>query len=247
MTVAVVHLVRAANGPEPLERFLEAYEAHDREEDVGPLVFVHWLIFACKGFPTDRAALERIGGHDALYFPDVGYDIGTYRRCAERAKHDVLVFVNSFSRPLVDDWLGIMVRALDDQDIGLVGCTGSWEGIEGSPFPNPHVRTNAFAMRRDLFLSLDLPEPQTKRDASLLEAGPSSITRQVLARDLRAVVVNADGSIYDVRLPGLHFSRTFRYGGQTRLLVADNRTDDYADRHTLAELRHLEEITWGKT
>lgn len=239
MTVAVVHLVRKANGPETADRFVDAYEATTSETP-------HTLVMACKGF--DDPGLDGLGAQGAIFlvFPDIGFDIGTYRRCAKRIGHDILVFCNSFSRPLVDGWIGKLTEPLE-AGIGLVGCTGSHEGIEGSPFPNPHVRTNAFAMRRDLFLSLDLPEPQTKRDASLLEAGPNSITRQVFARGLRAVVVNADGSTYDVERPGLHFSRTFRYGGQTRLLVADNRTDDYADRHTLAELRHLEEITWGKT
>ncbi len=64
-----------------------------------------------------------------------------------------------------------------------------------------------------------------KRATYLLESGPHSVTHQVQARGLSAVVVGRDGRAYDVE--EWPHSATYRAGGQANLLVADNRTGDW--------------------
>lgn len=174
--------------------------------------------------------------------PHQGFDFGAYRRAAAESAADILIFMNHHSRPLVDGWSERLGAAVTVRGVGLTGCTGSHEGIAESPFPNPHIRTNAFCMRRELFLSLDMPEPQCKHDASMLEAGPKSITRQVQARGFDAVVVDAAGILWNVEKA--RDSRTFRWGKQAKLMVADNRTDHYANGSP-DERYWLQHLAWG--
>jgi len=174
--------------------------------------------------------------------PHVGFDFGAYQRAAQTSSAEFMIFMNHHARPLVNGWHEHLLAAAWQPSVGIAGCTGSHEGIEGSPFPNPHIRTNAFCMRRLLFLSLDMPEPQCKRDASLLEAGPNSITRQVLRRGLSAVVVDADGLVWD--LDSARNARTFRWGDQAKLLVMDNRTAHYSNG-TREDREWLQRLAWG--
>ena len=183
-------------------------------------------------------------------------DLAAYGEAARQLEHARLCFLNSYSVILADDWLGHLARAAALPDVGLAGATGSWESraalVHGSAlhwayqlaklpakrrafpgFPNPHIRTTAFMLRRDLVLALGLERAHDKDAAYLLESGRQSITRQVQARDLRAVVVGRDGHVYDfAEWPR---SRTYRGGEQANLLVADNRTSDW--QHATPELR----------
>lgn len=110
------------------------------------------------------------------------------------------------------------------------------------PFPNPHLRTNAFAIRREVFLSLDWLEPRSKFAAHALESGRDGMTRQLTGRGLRCVVVGRDGR--DHGPDDWPRSATFRAGGQENLLVGDRRTRQYADAGP-AERRRLAELAWG--
>lgn len=242
MTVAVIHLVREANGAAALQSFLDAYKRNTDQP----------LTLACKGFRDGDVAPAGSFIERTIMLPDVGFDIGSYRRAALEVDTDHVCFLNSFSRPWVNGWLDMLLYAIQMPETGIAGATGSWEGVEGAPFPNPHIRSNAFVMRRDVFLSLDLPEPQTKMDACLLEAGPRSITRQIRARGLRALICNADDEIwsldYDPPWGADEHPRescTFRWGGQEKLLVADNRTDAYTQAPP-DERAHLERMAWGE-
>jgi hypothetical protein len=109
-------------------------------------------------------------------------------------------------------------------------------------FPNPHLRTNAFLMRRDRFLSLSIPKRVGKAAAARVESGRRSITRQLGKQGLAPVVAGRDGrSFAPADWPD---SCTFRQGDQINLLVADNRTQQYASAST--ELRAgLAELAWG--
>jgi hypothetical protein len=108
-------------------------------------------------------------------------------------------------------------------------------------FPNPHIRTNAFMMTRDRFLALDFPSFGSKLGAYKFESGRRSMTKQILRRDLRAVVVGRDGQVYDAS--EWQRSSTFRMNDQANLLVADNRTMDYAGAG-LDRRKYLQKLTW---
>lgn len=92
-------------------------------------------------------------------------------------------------------------------------------------FPNPHIRTNAFMLARDVMLKLKVGAIKSKMAAHRFESGSNSLTRQVLGMNLKALVVGRDGKAYEK-------DQWFESGAlwvdhQDNLLVADNRTREY--------------------
>lgn len=254
--VCVVHLVWAPLGLEPLRRFTRSYRARSAGCE-------HALLVVFNGF-ADAAALDAARAelaeleHAQLVPSHPLQDLGAYRAAAEHARDaDTLCFLNSHSELLVDGWLALLERQLRAPGVGIVGATGSHESSFSSaprplkplrrrqfpPFPNPHVRTNAFMLERERMLALDWTVARGKSSAHRLESGTRGITRQLLADGLEPRVVGRDGRGY-APLEWPH-SRTFRSGDQGNLLVADNRTRQYdeADPPRRAELARM---AWGE-
>lgn len=121
---AVVHLVRYANGPDPVDAFLASYAQFDPGAQ-------HELVLLCKGFP-DAAALEplcrraRDLGAGLITVGDDGFDLTAYRAAAGVLPHERLCFVNSYSTILAAGWLALLSAALDAPGVGVAAATGSW-------------------------------------------------------------------------------------------------------------------------
>jgi hypothetical protein len=111
-----------------------------------------------------------------------------------------------------------------------------------APFPNRHLRTNCFALARELMLKLAFRGEAVKMDSLKFESGKDGLTRQVVALGLPVLVVGRDGAAYASEQ--WRESRTFRSGGQTNLLVADNRTRQYAEADAQTKV-FLERCAWG--
>jgi hypothetical protein len=112
---------------------------------------------------------------------------------------------------------------------------------EFSRHPNPHIRTNAFMIERSRFLSLTFPSFENKAAVFRFESGRRSLTRQIIRQGLQPVVVDRNGDVYTVGQWKL--SATFWINAQANLLIADNRTHDYAEGDK--ELReYLEDAAW---
>jgi hypothetical protein len=123
--LALVHLVRHANGLAPFEAFMASYAAHapGREHD---------LVLLFKGFaePADAAPyLERAADSRprALYVDDEGLDLTAYLTAAGRLDHRLVGFANSFSEVLAGDWLERLSVPVE-AGAGAAGATGSWGG-----------------------------------------------------------------------------------------------------------------------
>jgi hypothetical protein len=254
--VCVVHLVWAPLGLEPLRRFVRSYRAH-------PAGCGHALLAVYNGF-ADAAALDaaraELAGveHTELVLAEPVQDLAAYRAAAEHATGaEAICVLNSHSELLADGWLASLERGLRAPGIGIVGATGSHESTYSSaprplkplrrrqfpPFPNPHVRTNAFMLERARMLALDWRVARGKGSAHRLESGVHGITRQLRAAGLEPRVVGRDGRGYVPReWPA---SRTFRSGAQENLLVADNRTRQY-DEAEPARRAELARMAWGE-
>jgi hypothetical protein len=89
-------------------------------------------------------------------------------------------------------------------------------------FPNPHVRTNAFMIRREVMMTLSPKVTLTKTQAYGFESGKRSMTRQIVDSGKTALVVGRDGTVHDI--PQWRDSNTFWRGSQENLLIADNQT-----------------------
>lgn len=255
--IEVAHLVFESFGVEPFQRFLDSYRAH-------PAGIDHELVLAFKGFedrPEALAACRAMAAdvpHRALLVPNAGFDIGSYLHLARLSSADALCFLNSNVELLADDWLAKLHRALVDQGGGVVGATGSWQGIPSDTlrrhfpvdggawlwplrrlvraarllrrfpaFPNPHLRTNAFLISRELLLSLDLAEPRTKWDALRIESSRRGFTLQLRRRGLPVRIVDRAGRAWDI--PEWNRSGIFFQSAQEHLLIGDNQTRRYAE------------------
>ena len=111
------------------------------------------------------------------------------------------------------------------------------------PYPNPHVRTNAFLIGRELFSALRDTTVVTKWDAYRFESGINGMTRQIIGAGLLALIAGRDGAAYDCA--DWPDSRTFWSGGQENLLVEDNQTRLYeGDDHNVHE--RLAYLAWRR-
>lgn len=249
--LCLVFLAWTPLGLEPVERFLAAYRRH-------PAGTEHQFVLLLAGPREDREPWRRIFAsiqHEELEF-GLGMDLDHYRAAVDRFVATRYCFVNTYSVPLVDEWLGHLERALVRPGVGMVGATGSHESPNAvrpgplrrlrpghEPFPNPHLRTNGFALERQLLLSLDWPTGLTKLEAVKLEAGRNSLTRQVQECGLETLVVGRDGVAYPP--DRWRQSGTFRSGNQTNLLLADNRTRHYQEAGPLTR-RGLAWLAWHR-
>jgi hypothetical protein len=266
--IGLIYLAWAPLGLDPVRAFLRSYRAR-RSGAQHELVIVlnGTQLEQAKRALSREALLAELNGTEyrLIELDRPVLDLTAYAEAALRVEHGRLCFLNSYSVVLVDDWLRQLDRAIDSPAIGLAGATGSWESratlINGTTmhwiyqlvklrekrrdfpsFPNPHIRTTAFMLERELLLELALEPPYDKRTAYLLESGRQSITRQVQGRGLRTVVVGREGRAYDVK--EWPRSCTFRSGEQSNLLVADNRTNEW-EQATTEQRRLLTHYAWG--
>jgi hypothetical protein len=109
-------------------------------------------------------------------------------------------------------------------------------------FPNPHLRSNCFLIKRTLLLSLGLEVGPTKTDSYRFESGPNNMTSRLRKLGLAAIVVGRDDFSYDVA--DWPMSRTFRLGLQDNLLVTDNQVRSFSAMSEGERITHIR-MTWG--
>ena len=120
---------------------------------------------------------------------------------------------------------------------------GTLEFVNDFPkFPNVHIRSNAFFIRRADFLKIPMGESLTKLDANLFECGKNSMTSFFLSSGKEVYIVGKDGSSFEVN--AWASSGCFRSGSQSNLLVTDNQTHAFNNMSSLVKEAH-KVMTWG--
>jgi hypothetical protein len=249
--LCLVYLAWTPYGIEPAESFIRSYLEHEAGTS-------HRLLLALAGPGGDSSPWRRLFEpleHEEIELGE-GMDLDHYRVVADRVVAERYCFVNTVSVVLADGWLGHIERASLSPGAGMVATTGSYESPNAvrpgplrrlrpghEPFPNPHLRTNGFALGRSLLLELDWPTGVDKLGAVAIEGGTRSLTRQVQERGLTPLVVGRDGVSYPPER--WRQSGTFRAGGQRNLLLADNRTRHYQEGGPLTR-RALAWLAWHR-
>lgn len=243
--LAVIYLARGADSDHlsRFQRFLNSYQLFEADEP-------HRLVVIFKGFDNDNLLAEgreifRAVEHEALFTSDDSFDVGAYIAASRQIEDERVCFLNTNSEITCGGWLKKLSVNFNALEVGLVGATGSFESLPSFPnFPNPHIRSNAFMVRRELFLDL-LANVQlnSKWTAYTAESGPMSITQQVLERGLQVLVVGRDGRGYPPAW--WPHSQTFRQGSQANLLVHDNVTRVYEDLPFDKKVE-VSRRTWGE-
>ncbi len=247
-----MHLLWGPFGPAAATRFGTAYRAVDPGVE-------HRFVAVYNGFRGDVSAVRSALGVRAdqeVHLEGRAQDLIAYRRALDEIDCDRVAFVNGWAEPLVDGWLAMLTGALDVERVGIAGCTASWESPATAapphlklhrrrlfePFPNPHVRTNAWTIATDLARSLEWDVRRRKVGAESLESGRRGLTRQVQATGLRPVMVSRRGVVEIEDWPE---ARVFRSGRQEELLVRDNRTRQYDDADPRRR-EFLARMAWGR-
>lgn len=245
--IGVFYLARGADH-DCLEKFRAFRDSYSR----WPAGAEHVLYVIYKGF-ANAASLEEahevLGDlvHRDLYLEDEWLDLGAYYQAASRVGHEKVCFLNTASKICGANWLLKLAVNLSEE-VGMVSCSANYEapehpGLENVPFPNPHLRTNGFLIRRNHFLEfLAETDVRDKTSAYMLEHGPSSFTRRFAERGLKSLLVGRNGRGYEP--PWYANSNTFRQGAQSNLLIADNQTTAF-DKATPDEKRALYYLSWG--
>ncbi len=223
MKIAVIY-IRPIGGQfdDYVNRFTTSYLEHDAG-------IAHDLVIAIKDDKVTKASsIPLFGYHIAV--GEGGFDIGPFLWLARMRFHDYdrVVLLGTYSRILADDWLSLLCKA------GLLAsATGSWE-------EHPHLRTNAFSIAPHL---LDEMAPvYTRQDCLDFEFGSRNIYQVCRELGVEGVVAGRDGGTYTE--DAWRASRTFRFEEQENLIVADKRTDHYANASE-SEREYLELLAWG--
>src|SRR5262245_38334358 len=126
--LAVVHLVRAANGISPFKAFLNSYLANPGGTE-------HDLVILLKGFESEFATREYLNlaqqiKHRLLHVTDQGQDLMSYKAAVARLPgYDYFCFLNSFSVLKDALWLDKLLGYARRGDVGIVGATGSYQSM----------------------------------------------------------------------------------------------------------------------
>lgn len=250
--IGVIYLVRRdEDDHESFHRFLSSYQRHMAGVE-------HRLILVFKGGSFTIPKLAFQVDFEASTLVDTGYYMEAFYEAAKRTSCHTLCFLNSKSEILCDNWLKLLTDPLNDPAIGLVGSTGSWESFAatGNPlkrlfwpaFPNPHVRTNGFAIRRNTFLHVWPAKIRTKFGAHYFESGRNSFTKRIEGIGYEVMVACKNSQFFHqdqfFYSEGWENAETFRSGWQDNLIISDNQTRFYESCDPLMQAK-LRKMAWG--
>lgn len=205
---------------------------------------------------------------------DSGFDLDAYTRFMKATRTTWAFCLNSSSTILCNDWLKIFYEAGLNTGANLIGNTASWssQGHPITPIldqkyrakvrgfiktllslkkkkfypkrPNFHIRTNAFLIRSDLWLTIMAnKKPRTKADCHILESGFCGLSQQLLSNDYKIITVDRWSNTY---LPAdWPYKGAFRTPDQPHfLIIDDNQTRYYAEADQSLRKR-LSFEAWG--
>jgi hypothetical protein len=112
------------------------------------------------------------------------------------------------------------------------------------PFPNAHIRTNAFMVRRKEFLAIRSGGIRSKFQAYQFESGRRGMTAYYKAKGLKTLIIDRFGRTFTES--EWKNSATFWIKEQENLLVADNQTTLYRNA-TKEQKEEMTRLAWGTT
>jgi hypothetical protein len=256
INVAVIYIFRGAdiNNVKYLNDFQKAIKKYRSGIEFQ-------LIVAIKGCSVEQEEIVKrtLSFSDPIFFHcvDHNFDIGTYQEILQKFKYENFIMMNSSSRPLADNWILEMFKAINVQNTGLVGTMGSYESLavknlhgtisnkdNFNLFPNPHVRTTGFIIKRDIFngVTKNIKNFRNKMDAYKFESGKKNLTKEILELGLKVLIINSEFKLFEIN--DWKRSKTFRQFNQEKLLIMDKISSNYEKMSD--NLKFIKTIqTWG--
>lgn len=144
MSISVVYIARGQNaGLNSANKFLESYKSFKPGCN-------HELIVILKGW-TKNQDIEKKKltqnfqeiNSKLIELNDDGFDWGAYIRVTKIIKTNYICFLNSFSRPLNDNWLKNFYEAIKIDNVGMCGASSSYKAWR---FSLPLFQLNAISL-----------------------------------------------------------------------------------------------------
>ena len=176
------------------------------------------------------------------------YDFGSYKRISEKFAENDILFLNSHSYPICNDWLKKLMNYKVDNS--LIGTSGSFESLRKSiqlkklykffsyflkkiiysvnfdDFPNPHIRTSSFLIKgKDFYDYIKNKDIKNKMDAWKIESGKKNLTNHFKNMNYDIYIINSDGKKFTEK-EWMH-SETYCYSKQLRSIISDKHTRKY--------------------
>jgi hypothetical protein len=187
-----------------------------------------------------------------------GFDMGAYYQFAGQINEELIFPINTNTLFRTHDWLK-KIHNNFTPSTGILGSSGSFEQIKTAnqyqdyfeSFPNPHIRTNGFMIRRLLFmkivesylLSIKKKNFTTKIDTFRFESGKKGLTRYLLKYKYDIKIIGANGRAYSIK--NWPLSDTFRCNNQANMIISDRQTK-YFDNRIYYHKKFFSKMTWGK-
>lgn len=248
MTINVIYLAyfneELGYNINTIEKFINSYEKYSAGIEHSLTIIAK----NCKNKMTYGNLCDLAEDVDAkiVELPDDGLDFGSYFRIAEMLDSEYVLFCGTKASILCNNWLLKLYKAFkDDDSVQLVGPMGSWGDSKLIKFPNPHIRTSVFMIKRDLFLEFTGTQkyPEKKEDTYNIEHGEKSLTNFILNKGYKAVVVNRDDEIFAPE--DWDKSDTYRSPGKSKSIFADRHTRFY-DSADQESREIMEKCAWGR-
>ena len=245
--VVVCYLFTCFDRQTSIEKFIKHYRKYNSGIDHNLLICFKMLkendILLIKNF------LKKV--NYTLFIDPVetnDFDFGSYKRVAQLHYDKQILFLNSHSYPICDDWLSIL---LNNNDINtLIGTSASNESIydtfklkkrykffsylfkkfflkkKFNSFPNPHIRTSSFLIYGQLFLNyMKDKNIKSKENAWEIESGKKSLTNYFKQKKYPVYIVNSDGKKFTET--NWMYSETYCYSKQSKSIISDKHTRKY--------------------
>lgn len=252
--IAVVYLLVRELGPDSFKKFITSYRDIDPGLDHKLIIAVKQFSKSDDELNKILKVAADIN-YELIFVPDGGYDIGSYQKIVSMTKFEKYCFINSNTELKSEKWLNYLIKALDLNKKSVVGFSGSMQSlasdalvleIEKYPsmlitfrryfgyiwlrrhfpkFPNPHIRSNLFAIRRQDFLDLTFPIITRKYDTWKFESGRMGLSAQIKKNGGRLIVVDNKGNFFGPS--SWSRSQTFWQFDQENLLASDKQTRMY--------------------
>jgi len=223
-------------------------------------------------FELKKIYNERIIFH---ILPNLYYDIGSYYLLAKKLKNDFCIFFNSntiirnkawfnYFQKYINDKVGIIGTSASNETMTFRAPYYNTNNkfrfilkffyrlfikihlsVYFNFFPNPHIRTNGFLIKRKSFIHYMKKQilPKKKFDCYLIESGKNSLTKYFENLGEEVLVIGNNGKSY--KKDRFKLSDTFVPKKKNNCLIYDNQILDYFSKNKDIKKEIYHDV-WGK-
>jgi hypothetical protein len=195
------------------------------------------------------------------------WDFGSYKRVAKTFYNKDILFLNSHSYPVCNNWLKKLFLYKNKKTV--IAPTASYESLVDSiklknkfhkifrylirkkrfsknfdKFPNPHLRTSSFLINSRIFFNYIKDKPlKNKEDTLKIESGKNGLMKFLKKKKIKTLVVNSDGNKFDE--DNWKFSETYCYKKKNKAIISDKHSRKFIkfDKNKKQSVRLK---VWGK-